>query len=127
MVLTIISRTALQAKSLKKKFPKAVIGLSGYIIDNFSSYAALGLRTSIIEKHFIDTKKRNRPDVPASKDESEFKNLLKASDKIFQNLKDKKSKKPLREEKLTMKFAFASVVSIKNIKKGKKFKKKYLG
>ena len=109
---------------LKKKFPKAVIGLSDHTINNYSSYAALGLGASIVEKHYTDTKKRKGPDISASMDKKEFKNLLNASKTIFENLKSSKTKQALKEEKTTIKFAFASVVSIKEIKKGEKFTKK---
>lgn len=109
---------------LKKAFPKAVIGLSDHTINNYSSYAALGLGASIIEKHYTDTKKRKGPDISASMDRDEFSNLLIASKTIFQNLKNNKKKRAAKEEKPTMRFAFASVVSIKNIKKGEKFSKK---
>ena len=57
-------------------------------------------------------------------DRDEFSNLLIASKTIFQNLKNNKKKRAANEEKPTMRFAFASVVSIKNIKKGEKFSKK---
>lgn len=109
---------------LKEAFPKAVIGLSDHTTNNYSSYAALGLGASIIEKHYTDTKKRKGPDISASMDRVEFSNLLTASKTIFQNLKNNKKKNAAKEEKPTMKFAFASVVSIKNIKKGEKFSKK---
>ena len=109
---------------LKKAFPNAVIGLSDHTVNNYSSYAALGLGASIIEKHYTDTKKRKGPDISASMDKKEFSDLLKASKTIFENLKFKKKKLPTKEEKSTMRFAFASVVSIKNIKKGEKFSKK---
>ena len=106
---------------LKKNFPKAVIGLSDHTKDNYTSYAALGLGAKIIEKHFIDKKSRNGPDVSASMDINQLKDLLEASRVINDALKYKGSKKIAKEEIITSKFAFASVVSIKNIKKNEKF------
>ena len=106
---------------LKKNFPNAVIGLSDHTQDNYASYAALGLGAKIIEKHFIDKKSRNGPDVSASMDINQLKDLLKASRVINDALKYKGSKKIAKEEIITSKFAFASVVSIKNIKKNEKF------
>lgn len=108
---------------LKKKFPKAIVGLSDHSIDNFSSYAALGLGAKIIEKHFIDNKKRKGPDVSSSMDMNQFKELLKASKVINDALKFQGTKKISKEEIVTAKFAFASVVSIKDIKKNEKFNK----
>ena len=102
---------------LKKKFPKAVIGLSDHTSDNFTSYAAVALGASIIEKHFVDSKKRRvGPDISASIDEKQLAELIAGSKKIFSAIPGKKV--PVKEEKDTMKFAFASVVSTKNIKKG---------
>tara|TARA_A100001015_G_scaffold321288_1_gene451243 strand:- start:2652 stop:3692 length:1041 start_codon:yes stop_codon:yes gene_type:complete len=111
-------------KELKKRFPKAVIGLSDHTKDNYCSYAALGLGASIIEKHFIDTKNRKGPDVSASMDTKNFKDLIEASKTIYASLKYNGPKKITKPEIVTSKFAFASVVSIKSLKKGEKFSKK---
>ena len=109
-------------KILKKNFPKAVIGLSDHTSDNLTSYAAVALGASIIEKHYIDTKKtRTGPDISASIDSIQLKELVQGSKKIFSALPG--IKKPVREEKDTMKFAFASIVAIKNIKSGTKLSK----
>ena len=109
---------------IKKRFPKAVIGLSDHTKDNYCSYAALGLGASIIEKHFIDTKNRKGPDVSASMDTKNFKDLIEASKTIYASLKYNGPKKITKPEIVTSKFAFASVVSIKSLKKGEKFSKK---
>ena len=104
---------------LKKNFPKAVIGLSDHTSDNLTSFAAISLGASIIEKHYVDSKKiRKGPDISASIDEKQLKELINGSKKIFTALPG--IKKPVKEEKSTMKFAFASVVATKNIKKGSK-------
>ena len=86
---------------LKKNFPKAVIGLSDHTKDNYTSYAALGLGAKIIEKHFIDKKSRNGPDVSASMDINQLKDLLEASRVINDALKYKGSKK-LQKKKLLL-------------------------
>lgn len=110
-------------KELKKHFPNAVIGLSDHTPDNYTSFAAIALGASIIEKHFVDSKKiRKGPDISASIDENQLKELINGSKKIFNALPGKKI--PVKEEKDTMKFAFASIVAIKNIKKGSKLTKK---
>ena len=108
---------------LKKNFPNAVIGLSDHTKDNYSSYAALGLGAKIIEKHFIDNKIRKGPDISASMDTSQFKDLLEAARTINDALKYNGKKKIAKEEIVTSKFAFASVVSIKKIKKNEKLSK----
>ena len=103
---------------LKKKFPRAVIGLSDHTASNHTSYAALAFGVSIIEKHFTDTKKRSGPDISASMDSKELKELIDGSKIIFNSLKFKGKKAPIKEELPTIKFAFASVVSTKTINKG---------
>jgi len=104
---------------LKKVFPNAVLGLSDHTGDNYTSYAAIAMGASIIEKHFIDNRnKRKGPDISASIDYKQLKELIDGCNKIYKSIPGEK--KPVKEELSTMKFAFASVVSIKNIKKGEK-------
>ncbi len=106
-------------KEIKKAFPKAILGLSDHTGDNYTSFAAVALGATVIEKHFIDTKKRKGPDISASIDKTQLKDLIEGVRKIYLSLPGKK--KALKEEKSTINFAFASVVSIKKIKKGEKF------
>ncbi len=113
-------------KELKESFPEAVIGLSDHTKDLYCSYAALGLGASIIEKHFTDSKKRRGPDISSSMDKVELKSLISASKAIFEAISYKGKKKPLKEESKTIKFAYASVVTIKPISKGEKFSKRNL-
>ena len=100
---------------LKKKFPKTIIGLSDHTQDNYSAYAALGLGEKVIEKHFVHKKKIKGPDIICSMDATEGKQLLDAANKIF--LASETSKGAVKEEKVTIKFAFSSVGIIKNINK----------
>ena len=104
---------------LKNTFPKAVIGLSDHTPDNVTSIAAMAMGAKIIEKHFIDTKKRSGPDISASIDKTQLKDLIDGVKKIYLSMPGKK--RALKEEKGTINFAFASVVAIKKIKKGEKF------
>lgn len=103
---------------LKKKFPNTIIGLSDHSQGNLTSYAAIPLGVNLIEKHFVDTKKRKGPDILSSLDEKGLKNLIINSKNIFMSLN--KKDKILKDEKAVAKFAFASVVAIKNISKGEK-------
>jgi N-acetylneuraminate synthase len=104
---------------LKEKFRDAVIGISDHTATIYSCLGAVSLGASIIEKHFVDTKKRKGPDISCSMDNNELKEMIKGSKLIFASLKG--PKKALKEEKKTIKFAFASVASTQNIKKGEKF------
>ena len=103
---------------LKKNFPKLVIGLSDHTTTNYSSLGAVALGASIIEKHFVDKKGRKGPDIRSSIDEKELKELITGCNIIFLQRGGKKNL--LSEEQVTRNFAFASVVSIKEIKKGEK-------
>ena len=83
-------------------------------------FIALGKGVSIIEKHYTDTYQRKGVDIDASIDFKKLRDLIEGSIKIFQSLPGRK-KNQLKKKKSTMKFAFASVVSIKDIKKNEKF------
>ena len=107
---------------IKKTFPKAVVGLSDHTGENYTSFAALGKGVSIIEKHFIDSKKRKGPDISASIDKNQLRDLILGSREIHKSLPGKV--KPVKDEKNTANFAFASVVSNENIKAGTILSKK---
>ncbi len=104
---------------LEKKFKKAIIGYSDHTIGVIPSISAMAKGASIIEKHFTDTKYRKGPDIICSMDPKELSILSNASKEIF--LSNGKNKKISKKEKITAKFAFSSVVSIKKIRVGQKF------
>lgn len=101
---------------LKENFPNIPFGLSDHTTNNNACIAACALGASILERHFIDFKYRPGPDIINSMDPVELKQLLVAVDEIHEMSGGKKA--PAPEEKVTIDFAFATVVSIKNIKKG---------
>ena len=101
---------------LKKIFPNTVIGLSDHTGDNYTSYAAIAMGASIIEKHFIDNDLRKGPDVSASVNTEQMSELLKGVSLIHKAIPG--GIKPIPKEKKTANFAFASVVSNLDIKKG---------
>ena len=107
--------------TLKKKFPQLIIGYSDHSKTIIPSIAAISLGAKVIEKHFVLSKNQIGPDVVCSMDKNDLQLLIKASD-IFYKKKDK-TRIVTEGEKKTAKFAFASVVSIKNIKKGEIFNK----
>jgi N-acetylneuraminate synthase len=103
-------------KKLKKKFPKSEVGYSDHAIGIIPCISAMAKGASIIEKHFTDTKKRKGPDIICSMDPQELLFLKKAAETIhYSNGSDKKIS---LIEKKTARFAFSSVVSVKDIKKG---------
>jgi sialic acid synthase SpsE len=106
-------------QELMKAFPGVPIGLSDHTTSNLSSYSAIALGASIIERHYTDTMDRVGPDIVCSMDEKNCKELIENS-KIIKSMLGGK-KEPAEEEKVTIDFAFSTVVSIKDISKGEKF------
>lgn len=104
---------------LKNNFPNTVIGLSDHSIGNYTSFAAISLGASIIEKHFTSEKTWPGPDIAVSITPNELKELIIGSNAIHQALGGQKN--ILKEEQATIDFAYACVVSIKNIKKNELF------
>lgn len=97
-------------------FSDTVVGLSDHTINNNACLAAVALGASIVERHFTDAKNRPGPDIVCSMTPEELKSLISSSYEIFQMRGG--SKRPLYEEKITIDFAFATVVTICDIKKG---------
>lgn len=107
---------------LMKNFPGVPVGLSDHSIGNYTSFASIPLGASIIEKHFTSSKKWPGPDIAVSIDPKELQDLIYGTEAIHRALGGKKE--ILKEEKPTIDFAYACVVSIVDIKKGKRFTKK---
>ncbi|CAM2819740.1 N-acetylneuraminate synthase family protein [Hathewaya histolytica] len=103
-------------QELKDNFPNAVIGLSDHTINNNACLGATALGASILERHFTDSKERKGPDILCSMDTAELKELIKGSSEIFEMRGG--IKKAAIEEQVTIDFAFATVVAIKDIKSG---------
>jgi len=101
---------------MSKAFPSAILGLSDHSIGNYTCFGAVPLGASILEKHFTSDKSWPGPDIEISIDPTELAELVKGSAIIHSALGG--SKEILIEEKPTIDFAYASVVSIKEIKRG---------
>lgn len=108
-------------QELSNNFPNSVIGLSDHTINNNACLAATALGACVLERHFVDSKSRIGPDILCSMDKGDLKELIKSSNEIFKMRGG--SKGPSKEEQVTMDFAFATVVTIKDIKKGETFTK----
>jgi N-acetylneuraminate synthase len=102
-------------------FPDKVFGLSDHTLNNNACLGAVALGASILERHFTDTMQRLGPDIICSMDETACKELIISSKEIA--LMRGGTKKPAKEEQVTIDFAFATVCSISNIKKGDRFTK----
>lgn len=108
-------------QDMMKEFPDIPIGLSDHTINNNACIAALALGALLVERHFADTKCRKGPDIVCSMDELELKELIIASKEIPKMLGG--TKNAIKEEQVTIDFAFSSVVTIRPIKKGDIFTK----
>ena len=106
---------------LSNRFPKAVLGLSDHSLKNYACYASLALGTSILEKHFTSNKDWPGPDISLSIDAAELRELIDGVKAIYLALGG--GKEILPEEQSTIDFAYASIVTIKPVKKGEKFTK----
>ncbi|MDX1828182.1 MAG: N-acetylneuraminate synthase [Lutibacter sp.] len=107
---------------MHKAFPDKVFGLSDHTLNNNACLGAVALGASILERHFTDTMERSGPDIVCSMDEQACSELIKGSKEIWQMRGGTKA--PSKEERVTIDFAFATVCSIANVKKGEKFTKK---
>ena len=106
---------------LQETFDDAVVGLSDHTTTNHACFGAVALGASILERHFTDSMSREGPDIVNSMDPSAAQDLIMGANILFQERGG--SKGPVDEELPTIKFAFASVVSIDNIKQGQIFSK----
>lgn len=103
-------------QEMMNTYPNIPIGLSDHTLNNNSCIAAMALGAKILERHFTDTKERQGPDIICSMDEYELYALLQASKEVPLMLGG--TKKAIKEEQVTIDFAFATVVSIKDIQPG---------
>lgn len=108
-------------EELGKAFPNAIIGLSDHTTSNRACFAATALGACILERHFTDKMERTGPDIINSMDPIALKELIIGTAEIA--LMRGGKKEAAKEEQITINFAFATVVSIKSIKKGEKLTK----
>ena len=106
---------------MHQAFPNKVFGLSDHTLNNNACLGAVALGASILERHFTDTMLRTGPDIVCSMDEKTASELIISSNEIWQMRGG--LKEPAVEEQVTIDFAFATVCSIQNIKKGEIFSK----
>jgi len=108
-------------QELQKEFPDSIVGLSDHTTSNLACFGAVALGASILERHFTDSMDRVGPDIANSMDPASLKELIDGSSEIAKMRGGKKE--AVKEEKVTIDFAFATVVSISDIKKGDPFTK----
>ena len=108
-------------QELQKEFPNAIVGLSDHTTSNRACFAATALGACILERHFTDKMERPGPDIINSMDPIALQELIYGSAEIA--LMRGGKKEAAQEEQVTIDFAFATVVTIKPIKKGEQLTK----
>lgn len=103
---------------LQRQFPRAVIGHSDHTPDLYTSFAAVTLGASIIEKHVILDKRTPGPDQSVSIDFRDLAQLVDGIRKVEASLGSEK-KVHEREEQIRT-WAFRSIVSLRPINSGEK-------
>ncbi|MDR6846424.1 N-acetylneuraminate synthase [Flavobacterium granuli] len=106
---------------MHEAFSDKVFGLSDHTLNNNACLGAVALGASILERHFTDHMQRTGPDIICSMDEQATKELIVSSNEIWQMRGG--IKEPAKEEQVTIDFAFATVCTIAEIKKGEIFTK----
>ncbi|MFM2621544.1 N-acetylneuraminate synthase family protein [Vibrio owensii] len=106
-------------EQLQDAFPDAVVGLSDHSIDNLACLGAVAAGASVLERHFTDSKDRPGPDIVCSMDARECAELIAQSKRMSKMRGGKKE--AAKEEQVTIDFAYASVVTIAEIKEGETF------
>ena len=109
-------------RQLKEAYPWCLVGISDHTSSNYTSLASVALGARVIEKHFVDSKRTSGPDVNCSMDPSDLKDMISGSRIIFEARGGQKE--PLKEEKVTINFAFASVCAKIDISAGQVLTKK---
>ena len=104
---------------LQDAFPNSIVGLSDHSTSNHACFGAVALGASILERHYTDVMDRPGPDITNSMDPTAARELLEGVSILKRARGGKKG--PIEEEKPVIDFAYASVVSIANIKEGEKF------
>ena len=102
-------------------FPNCVYGLSDHTTNNLACLSAVALGASIVERHFTDRMDRKGPDICCSMDEQAARELIEQS-RIIHSMRGG-HKGPLPEEQVTIDFAYATVVTIRPVRKGECFTK----
>jgi N-acetylneuraminate synthase len=103
-------------RALADAFPDAVLGLSDHSVGNHVCLAAVALGAAILEKHFTCDKSWPGPDVPISIDPAELRDLIIGSTAVHEALGGGKDILP--QEQPTIDFAYASVVTIRDVAPG---------
>lgn len=107
---------------MKDRYPDFVVGHSDHTPDLYTSFAAVAMGASVIEKHEIINKMTAGPDRAVSIDFHELHQLVDGIRKIEKAMGDEK--RVCSREEPIRKRAFRSIVSTCDIRKGEKSRRK---
>lgn len=103
-------------EKMMQAHPHIPIGLSDHTISNHACFAAIAQGASLVERHFTDHMERKGPDIVCSMDEQACRDLIHYGNEIF--LMRGGEKAAVKEEQVTIDFAFSTVVCIRDIEEG---------
>lgn len=106
-------------RELQREFPDAVVGLSDHTISNLACLGAVALGADILERHFTDSMNREGPDIICSMDGGALRELIHGAKWLHKARGGRKEILP--EEGATIRFAYASVVTIRKVHAGELF------
>ena len=92
------------------------VGLSDHSIGIYTGLGAVALGAAAVEKHFTVSREWPGPDTPISIEPDELEELIKGSEALFQARGGSKTVLPI--EQPVIDFAYASVVTISEVKAG---------
>jgi len=101
---------------LAEAFPDAVLGLSDHSLGNYTCLGAVALGACLVEKHFTSDRSWPGPDIPLSITPPELRDLIVGARAVWAARGGEKTILP--EEQPTIDFAYASVVSTRDIAAG---------
>lgn len=105
-------------RKLQEEF-QLPVGLSDHSLGIYTSLGAVALGACILEKHFTVSRQWPGPDVPLSIEPNELEELVKGAKAIYA-ARDA-SNNILPEEQPVIDFAYASIVTIRDIEEGESF------
>lgn len=104
---------------LQSEFPDAIVGLSDHTLTNHACLGAVALGACILERHFTDRMDRPGPDIVCSMDPRALRELMEGA-AILQV--ERGGTKGLTDaEGPTARFAYATVVTVRDIAGGEVF------
>jgi N-acetylneuraminate synthase len=104
---------------LAETFPDAVVGLSDHSPGIYTCLGAVAVGARILEKHIVSDRSWPGPDVPLSILPHQLRDLILGAEAVF--LARGGRKEILPQERPTIEFAYACVVSLREIAPGERF------